>query len=85
MNHVLKNSAQWEMQSLTHIIDIIENQITMQKNESIRTLLAPENLRSRCYTRGISKNYEFLHRVYCLGSSMTLTTGNLKQQNKELL
>ncbi|CAF2948325.1 unnamed protein product [Rotaria sp. Silwood2] len=37
-NHVLKNDARWELQSLSRIIDIIDNQITMQKNESIRAL-----------------------------------------------
>jgi transposase-like protein len=38
LNHVLKHDANWEIQSLSRIIDIIENQISMQKNESIRAL-----------------------------------------------
>jgi hypothetical protein len=38
LNHVLKHDANWEIQSLSRIIDIIENHITMQKNESIRAL-----------------------------------------------
>ena len=37
-NHVLKNDAHWDIQSLSSIIDIIDKQITMQKNESIRAL-----------------------------------------------
>ena len=38
LNHVLKHDANWEVQSLSRIIDIIGNHITMQKNESIRAL-----------------------------------------------
>ena len=38
LNHVLKHDANWEVQSLSSIIDIIERQITMQKNETVRAL-----------------------------------------------
>jgi transposase-like protein len=38
LNNVLKHDANWEVQSLSRIIDIIGNHITMQKNESIRAL-----------------------------------------------
>ena len=38
LNHVLKHYANWELQSLSRVIDIVENHISMQKNESIRAL-----------------------------------------------
>ena len=38
LNHVLKRDTNWEVQSLSSIIDIIDNDITMQKNESVRAL-----------------------------------------------
>lgn len=37
-NHVLKRDANWEVQSLSGIIEIIDNEITIQKSESIRAL-----------------------------------------------
>ena len=38
LNHVLKHYANWELQSLSRVIDIVVNHISMQKNESIRAL-----------------------------------------------
>ena len=35
---MLKRDANWEVQSLSGIIEIIDNEITIQKSESIRAL-----------------------------------------------
>ncbi len=38
MNHAFKNQTNWELRSLSEIIDILGKLITTQKNESIRAL-----------------------------------------------
>ena len=38
LNHALKNQTNWELRSLSEVIDILGNLITAQENESIRAL-----------------------------------------------
>lgn len=38
LNHVLKHDSNWEIQSLSSMIDILDKKITIQRNESIRAL-----------------------------------------------
>ena len=38
LNHALKNQTNWELRSLSEVIDILGKLITTQKNESIRAL-----------------------------------------------
>ncbi|CAF3140739.1 unnamed protein product [Rotaria sp. Silwood2] len=42
MNHAFKNQTNWELRSLSEVIDIIGKLITTQKNESIRALFVSD-------------------------------------------